>query len=51
MRRIRQICKALFVSLAIAMLISAPMGCGGSDEKKLPDKPDISQPDHPDHPE
>ena len=51
MRRIRQICQALLVSLAVAMLMLAPVGCGDSDDPKLPDKPDIDAPDHPDHPE
>ena len=55
MKRIRQIFKALLVSLAVAMFMLAPMGCGNGDEKKLPDKmpTDTEHPtDHPtDHPE
>ena len=50
MKRIRQIFKALFVSVAVAMIALAPMGCGGSDDKKAPDKAptEHSNGDHPD---
>jgi|ETNmetMinimDraft_26_1059896.scaffolds.fasta_scaffold267226_1 hypothetical protein len=48
MRRFRQIFKALFVSLTLAMLVVGPVGCGDSDEKKLPDKVPTEHPtEHP----